>query len=122
MAVRSEERERFLADIICTAVEGGINFWAAVSVYKWDGLPPREWHAVVHRLKDDETDYVDAGLKLDIEAVARGVRLIIDGELVNTTMLKGIRAADKENDAAYIDSYDASAIVQAGLFGEVIYG
>jgi hypothetical protein len=111
MAVRSEERERFLADIICTAVEGGINFWAAVSVYKWDGLPPREWHAVVHRLKDDETDYVDAGLKLDI-----------DGELVNTTMLKGIRAADKENDAAYIDSYDASAIVQAGLFGEVIYG
>lgn len=122
MAARSEEREEFLADIIVTAVEGGINFWAAVSVYKWDGLPPREWHAVVHQLNDDESDYVETGVKLDIEAVARGLKLIIDGKLVNETMLTCIRRADKENDAGEIDSYDASAIVQAGLYGEVIYG
>jgi hypothetical protein len=119
---RSEERTQFLAEVIVTAVEGGINDWAAVSVYKWVELPPSEWHAVVHQLNDDESGYVDTGVKLDVDAVARGLRLIIDGKLVNQAMLDCIRRADKGNDAGEIDGYDASAIVQAGLYGEVIYG
>lgn len=32
---RTPERAQFLADIITTAVEGGIGYWSTVSVYRW---------------------------------------------------------------------------------------
>lgn len=136
MAARSDKRARFLRDIITTAIEGGIGYWSQCSQYQWideheDGrvyVPVGERvgddaRAVVHVLNDDESGYVEDGLVIDIEVVARGLRLIIDGGAGVHDRIRGnVRTADRENDAGYIDADDADVIVQAGLLGEVVYG
>jgi hypothetical protein len=41
---------------------------------------------------------------------------------VNDTMTKEIRSANRECDAGQLDAYDVDALVQIGLWDEVIYG
>lgn len=137
MAARSEKREQFLADIISTAVEGGIGYWSQCSHYQWvdysnsgnlfgpvgEKDPSKGTCATVHVLNADESGYVEEGLEITVETVARGLGLIKSPEFgVNSRMRGEILVADVENDAGMIDSDDADVIVQAGLFGEVIYG
>jgi hypothetical protein len=60
---------------------------------------------------------------LTIDVVARGISLISKKEFkINSKMRHNIMQGDRENDAGNIDAYDASAIIQAGLFGDLIYG
>jgi hypothetical protein len=48
MSTITTEREQFLADVICTAIEGGIGYWSVTYAYKWQDLPPAEvWAAIV---------------------------------------------------------------------------
>lgn len=133
---RSAERLEFLRDIITGAVEGGTGYWAQVSQYQWidsmDNDAVRvtvgervgdEARAVLHRLNDEETDYVAEGAVVDIEVIAKGVNLIIDGKVnVHQSYVDRIKLASRENDAGEIDSGDCDNIVQAGLFGKIIYG
>jgi len=135
MSARSEEREAFLQDVITTAVEGGIGYWSQCSHYQWvhwdDGRvmvtvgqrgDRTDCYAVVHEVNDDESGYKEEALEINVEVIARGLRLLLDKQLVNSRMRNSIGQADRENDAGYIDSDDADAIVQAGLLGEVRYG
>jgi len=134
MAARSEERAEFLRDVITTAVEGGIGYWSQCSHYQWVNRDGRvmvtvgergertDCYAVVHEVNDDESGYKEEALEINVEVIARGLRLLLDKQLVNSRMRNSIGQADRENDAGYIDSDDADAIVQAGLLGEVRYG
>lgn len=134
---RSKERTEFLRDIIICAVEGGVNEWACVSQYQYahedgslsvvvgqkvEGID--ETRATIHQLNDYETDYkMDESLEVTLDVVATGLGRLRRGEVgMNSRMLAAIKEADAENDAGQIDAYDASAIVQAGLFGELTYG
>ena len=113
---RSPEREQFLADIITCAVEGG-GVWARFSGYRWDGIPSAECRATLHDMEDGES------YPLTIDAVARGIGLIVRGDVgVNRTLRGAILYADRENDAGEIDADAADVIVQAGLLGDVVYG
>lgn len=129
---RSEERVEFLGDVITGAVEGGTGYWAQVSQYQYVykgtvrvcvgekvGDEPR---AVLHPLNDDESGYVAEGREVTLDVIAHGIGVIEGGEIVRDSMKTQILRASRENEAGYLDADDCDVIVQAGLFGEVIYG
>lgn len=163
MPVRSIERQQFLADIIITALEGGIGYWATALRYKWsktDGtaLEPGGVHAII--MEDDDehqamleivtTNFVSNEgrnpsawdlfhygatidpededseplfYKLDIDTIAVGVKACLEEDFsLRSDIREYIRLADKENDAGDIDADGADAIVQAALFGKLVYG
>jgi hypothetical protein len=148
---RSPEREQFLSDLIITAVEGGIGYWSTVSHYQYvddgklfvavkgsqipDGV--QGTFAAIHELKDDETGYKDAPLILDVDVMAKGLRLRLE-QIANQIVAIGVpdgvpdhhplcvlrRAwlkADRENDAGEFDADDCDGFAQCALFGEVRY-
>lgn len=138
-AARSAERERFLTDVLITAVEGGIGYWSRVvrGSYRWD----EDEYAFADRgvtiaVDTDEVDVAeltdgvnaeptDDGLTLvRVPAVkmATGIGRIKDGGLVNAEMTTRVAGASALNDAGELDAADADAIFQAAIFGRVIFG
>lgn len=129
---RTTEREQFLADIITTAIEGGTGYWATVYRYKWDDLPPAEVHAWI---VDNETvgtqpapPAYEAWLSeharvINVELIARGISRIASGRVpVALSLQQAIVVGNRDVDAGMIDADCADVIVQAGLFGEIVYG
>jgi len=130
--MRSIERERFLADILTTAVEGGINYWSAVSDYQWFSETLGASRPGISRMSDtrvrvhemnDDGDYASEGVLVTLGTIARGVNLILRGEVpIRQDMVSDIREGSRENDAGYIDADGADCIVQAAILGELRYG
>ena len=124
-------REQFLRDILCTAVEGGTNYWAQVDQIRRDGYRPDarvgdpgfgDWTYIGYTLHDVEGDgeeYV-----VTVETVKRGLKLLTQDTKIG--LRKDLRAAvmvaNISNDAGEIDSEAADCIIQAGIFGEIVYG
>lgn len=111
-------------DIFVTAMEGGVGYWCAAKTYHWRGKTGafkdedhENFHAVVID-EDTEKEY-----RVDRGTIMVGLHNIKAGK---THLEKGslglILAADRENDASDIDAGLADTVVQAGLFGEVVYG
>lgn len=131
---RTAAREEFLADILSTAVEGGINDWSVVSSYKWVDLPNAEHHAIVHEvdpeegIEEDEDGYAIRGMLLSIDVIARGIGVIKGFDYQPNYFGDGgeywrqFLLADRTNgeDGDY-DAIVADWIAQAGLFGEIRY-
>jgi hypothetical protein len=133
MPTRSADRERFLADIITTAVEGGIGYWSQVSSYRWwsdliggsgGATKTSDTSADVHPLLDDESGYRDEGVHVGIEEVARALAVLRSDAViaVHPTTRGRILEADRANDAGDLDSNDADIVVQVAVLGDVIYG
>lgn len=133
---RTAQREEFLADILTTAIEGGINDWAAVTEYRWDGLDHRDYFATIvdgnaYDLDDEEPDFPES--RVDIDLIAKGIGVIKswkaerdfqpnyfgDGGAYWRQFLEADRTNGDDGD---YDAIIADWIVQAGLFGEIIYG
>lgn len=128
MSKRSEDRTEFLKDLIITAVEGGIGYWSYVRKYDYKegivevaAMDPEDW--------DGDEDTLDDPLEwkpVTLETLARGINLICSGTCnkyaTKEKYVRFLREAHRENDAGMLDSGDADNILQAGLFGEVIYG
>lgn len=125
---RTEKREEFLSDILTTAIEGGINDWAAVTEYRWDGLAFRDYFAVIVDAENDEDpDFPET--RITIDTIAKGIGVIKGfdykpnyfgdrGAYWNQFLL-----ADRTNgDDGDYDAIVADWIVQAGIFGEIVYG
>lgn len=123
-------REEFLADIITTAIEGGIGYWSQCSQYQWvddDGRirvvvgerrPNEGARATIEDIEDDQREY-----HVTPSVIQNGLRAIVDGKVqVNDRIRQSIAEGDAESDAGQMDADDADVIVQAGLFGEVRYG
>lgn len=112
---RSPERAAMLADIATTAIEGGVNYWAQVSGY----TPSGDVRATLHDMEDDGAEHV-----VTLDTVARGLRVIIDGcRYAGPGLQKLAREASRTNEMPVnLDASAADAIVQAGIFGELVYG
>lgn len=148
MAARSLERKKFLHDIFVTALEGGIGYWSTCTHYHWfkAGTGPDSFegriddiegfHATVitDGSEKDSTDSSEEGSQVytvDIEVIARGINRICNGTATfgtrplspgpNSFQSRMIEA-NRELDSSNIDAGDADSIVQAGLWGDVIYG
>jgi hypothetical protein len=112
----------FVGEVFITALEGGVQCWAQVDRYSW-----REGNAVLVvsdeeilslEVKEGEKNY-----PVSHETVRKGLERIAEGEV------KGMRAARPlilkalvEGDAGQVDAGLADCVVQAGIFGEVVYG
>lgn len=130
MVNRSAEREQFLADVlVCFVEDFGTNSWRCIKADTYQpsepslgppfDIAPSESKVTFIDMEDEnEPEY-----EVDIEVIARGIQRIITGEVgCNSAIQKTVLLASHENDAGEIDSYDADMIVQAGVFGELVYG
>ena len=121
MNARSVDRAEFLGDIIITAVEGGIGHWAVCRGYDYED-PYVEIGEV--DFDDPYAEYPeDEWRGIDINTIAKGIGRVKDPEFrVNDVIRKNVIAANTKNDAGMIDAESADVIVQAALFGEIVYG
>ncbi len=103
-------------DIMCAALEGGINYWCSEAEVDGDYLGEYASEQISRngtlKLHDSEEDKV---YELTLEKFCQGFRLYLE---------QGCHIAIEDNavDTCDIDANDADCIIQLGLFGEVVYG
>ena len=103
----------FLADIVCTALCGGIGHWACCnSEIDWQGET-----ACTLIPSEDPEDFEQK--TLTHESIIKGMQTLIDSEHHDAAT---IIQALSDDDAGYIDAGIADNIVQAGLLGELTFG
>lgn len=119
---RTPERTCFLADVVVTAVEGGIGYWCEHRNYQWtqDGETRDMTSASV-----EVREYQDGGRwrPVTLETIEDGITKIREASFtINPEVLSFILVGDRNNDAGEIDSTAADCIIQAALLGELVYG
>jgi hypothetical protein len=128
------ERNEFLFDVMCSAIEGGIGYWAEVKDYKWGSrqgpyklgwnLPDAErgsYSQAEVRVADDYA--VGPWLSLTFTAIERGIKRLATGRYgLNQEMMDWILGGSATNEAGNIDSSCADVIVQVALLDEIVYG
>jgi hypothetical protein len=140
---KSPERIEFLTDILITAVEGGIGYWSLAEGYRVDPvrwpyaergvtlyIPAHEVDAsdyrlpIGHGLIDSWNEEIPAyTVRVDLDAIAAGIGLITRGETgVHKDYIGDIFTASMTNDSGDLDANAADLIVQAAVFGKVIFG
>ena len=123
---RSPERQQLYTDIVTTAVEGGINYWARVCDYEYSdtffGDSTNDASATVIEYGDSETEV--ARYKLTTATVAKAFGIMRKGpvEYLGEAMRKHYLKEYQFPENADFDANDADNIVQIGLFGKVVYG
>jgi hypothetical protein len=114
-------RQQLLADILIGAVEGGTGYWATVSAYHHSGAPAGT-SATLHEIEPGDDEH-PKGREVTTETIEAGIHKILDPYFRICTHLRAaITHAHRQGDAGAIDAEAADAIVQAGLFGEIVYG
>ncbi len=102
--------EETIDDIMVTALEGGINYWAVSAKIKNNNAKGAKYasHCVSKGgkliIKTDEGTEHELGLK----ELKKGIQLFIEDR----------NSIDFEN----LDAIDADCIVQFSIFGEIVYG
>jgi fructose-bisphosphate aldolase class 1 len=123
---RSAERDRFLKDVVvCFIEDGGLNAWRQIERYKYVYADEDDFLSPMTTCEATFIDVEDEGKTYEVNAdvVAKGLGKLKRGEVeMNGAMLRNILDGDRENEAGNIDAYDADAIVQAAVFGELTYG
>lgn len=124
--------DQLCASILCTALEGGTGYWAVVDdIVRKPAAKP---------LYDGEFEYVSA-LFADTEAqgeddepafppqvvdyavIRKGLQRILSGEVkVRRDLVQATQSGVVEEDGGHIDADAADVIVQAGMFGELVFG
>jgi hypothetical protein len=102
-----------------TACEGGINYWAELQTYDFRGT------STVTDMEDENASY-----DITAEVIAKGVQRIVSGEVkispsIRLSIIREVMeaASGGESDGGCgCDANEADCIVQAGLFGEIVYG
>lgn len=132
----SRQRASFLADLLICAVEGGIQYWAEVTAYSWatptpagSGAEPIATAATCATLY--ATDEPALELVATIATMAHGLQILTTGGNIGRSAATSgpqyweqFRNVCARSDGAEGD-YDADIadnILQAGLFGEIVYG
>lgn len=113
--------DELLAGVIITALEGGIGYWSSCSEYEWENRPPSEVYAVVHDSEDKDKEF-----RITIETIREGLRKIVHDEvkynLGEDEYMQNLAVGILTEEDYDYDAGDADNIVQAGLFGELVYG
>lgn len=104
---------QLIDDILCAALEGGINYWVeSVHVMRWGDAPEGT----------PKSDLISKGATLGIKEIDTGEIYALKKEMV----IKGIRMFTEIQrmfeDASDLDAGDADAIIQYAIFDELVYG
>lgn len=119
---KSAARTQFLAGVLCTFAEGGIQMigerLSAVTHDDAEGIP--EYDSVTIRYSDEEdgTEHI-----VTPDTIAHAFTIMAKGDvryLREGTRKRYLRAS-RQNDAGDIDAADATNIVEIAIFGEVVY-
>ena len=114
----SAEKRRLFMDVLTDWVEGGL-YWATPTE-----RPSRDDDLNVLSVKvQDREDDSEPIHSVTLDTVRLGfVRLLAGKVAINGTMLGRIAEAYATNDGGIMDAYDDDAVIQAGLFNELVYG
>jgi hypothetical protein len=118
----------FYLDIFCTAIEGGINYWASVNEYHWSfpggGGDRLGFYADI--VDEVHTGSIDTDTpveyRIDLSTIRKGLELARTGDGSPKWSIDGPPSVVPRDTDWDFDAGDADMIVQLGLFGEVIYG
>jgi hypothetical protein len=118
---------QFVESVIVTCLEGGVsNCWAVFSWYR-----PEEATVTLRVRKDEWEDGIRSGeflagetgiYRVTAETIRQGVNIILSGE--TDLPLETVRAYAREWRRSDFDfgSIEADLILQAGVFGRIIFG
>ena len=118
------------ADLLTTAVEGGTNYWAAVSDIK------RDADLNVLSVKFHEEDYYkgtlftpygqydEVGRSVDLNAIKNAVERILTEkiEFVGSRFIEELDRLRVDPEDVSWDADTADVVVQVAIFGKVVYG
>ena len=119
--------DQLLFDLFVTALEGGISYWATCNAYHWRLSGPADlediqgFHAAI---LDEGNDPAPKRYTIDRAVMAKGYRLATTDWRHRIAWSSGEEpplVVGPETDWDF-DATDADAIVQLGLFNEVVYG
>lgn len=116
------DRDQFLWDIFVTAIEGGISYWAYIRSYHHSTNGVEDHEGFIAHITDTETD---KHYEITRATILRGLKLFrTPCELqINACLRREIMVADITNgENTILDANGADAVIQAGLFGDVLYG
>lgn len=110
----SSAREQMLHDLLITAIEGGISYWAYVTSYD-----AAQGHATIIEAEEED----EGARAVDHKVMAKGYRLATTEwrDRIAWSTSKPPLVITSDTDWDY-DAGDADVILQLGLFGEVVYG
>jgi hypothetical protein len=75
------------------------------------------------RVKDLRDEDTPEWLTVTVDTIQRGVELIMNGEIqLNKHTVESIRESVVMDELGALDSDAMDVVLQAGLFGEIIYG
>lgn len=138
-----------LRDIVITAAEGGISYWALIRKYQWresvvqtrDRLATNNETADPEALENlrqplpfpvlrieyenpDDNDPETLTCVVSPECVCKGLQLVMTPGTVgpDSNAFTSAFAALMNDDAGAIDSDAADAIIQLGIFGKIVFG
>lgn len=133
---KTAERHQLLEDVLITAIEGGINYWALVTDLSYEGVTATVLEA------DDAADYYEAWgfggnwnwdainadssltrYRITARALGAAMGKIARGEVeVNDRIARAITMANRNAADADLDADAADVIVQVACFGTIRYG
>ncbi len=121
MTTKTLERTDFLASCMVAAMEGGINYWADIADWEWKDDDHHNMIQASARIRD--VDQGGSWIAFGLDDIARGIGKLLDKDFQISDQIRSwVRDGSATNDASNIDSWAADAIVQAAIFGEVVYG
>lgn len=129
-ATLSEAARDLANSIVCTAVEGGITYWAKVLTYRWQD-PKRDYRPDTHatvRDAEDEDEEEPWIYEINAQSIILGLSRLASGEVgagspaAEESWSDALRKVLAGEDDLNLDASDADCIVQAALFGEIVYG
>lgn len=116
---RSPEREQFLNDLLATAVEGGINYWAWI-------IAAEQTHDQRGRVTGyksvtiREKEYGDQTYTITIDTMATGINRLL--KRLSYSVAADLHLANRTNgDDGDFDALDADQIVQHAIFNKSVY-
>jgi len=110
-------KTQLYSDILCTAYEGGIDYWAACRNVERDG----NGEYLSFEVRDCE-DRTEPWVPVNIENVRTAVNKIITKQTkISDDYRDTIKESYDENDASNIDAGLADYIVQIAAFGELAF-
>jgi hypothetical protein len=116
----------FLRDIVITALEGGIGYWACAEKYRWseDGTLEKmlPFPEVVLVPDEDPDDFPKTAITPEI--IRKGLQLALTPGIMHpgSNTVRSTMSALMEMDAGAIDTDAADNIVQLGMFGKLVFG
>lgn len=113
------ERLQFYKDILITAVEGGVNYWCRVSPGTYEPDAGRV------TLVEDENPKGKKRKRyaLTWPSIQRAVQLVLDPKFrIREDLRDTLRRAYVTCESGDIDAELADCIVQAAIYGEIVFG